>query len=47
MEVKALAEAPAMPVRAVDPGTELVAAARANPRSFRARYDRYFDRVLG
>jgi RNA polymerase sigma-70 factor (ECF subfamily) len=47
MEVKALADAPAMPVRAADPDAELVAAALANPSAFLALYDRYFDRVLG
>lgn len=47
MEMKALAEAPAIRVRAVDPDAELVAAARAEPRAFLALYDRYFDRVLG
>jgi RNA polymerase sigma-70 factor (ECF subfamily) len=47
MEVKALADAPAMPVRAADPDAELVAAALANPSAFLALYDRYFDRVVG
>jgi RNA polymerase sigma-70 factor (ECF subfamily) len=36
-----------MRVRPGDPDTELVAAARSNPREFLALYDRYFDRVLG
>ncbi len=47
MEMRALAEAPAMHVRAVDPDAELVAAAREEPRAFLALYDRYFARVLG
>jgi DNA-directed RNA polymerase specialized sigma24 family protein len=47
MEVKALAEAPEIQVRAVDPDAALVAAARAEPPEFLALYDRYFDRVLG
>jgi DNA-directed RNA polymerase specialized sigma24 family protein len=47
MEVKALAEAPEIQVRAVDPDAALVAAARAKPWEFLALYDRYFDRVLG
>ncbi len=47
MEMRALAEAPAMQSRAVDPDAELVAAARAEPRTFLGLYDRYFDRVLG
>jgi RNA polymerase sigma-70 factor (ECF subfamily) len=47
MEVKALADAPAMRVRVVDPDAALVAAARAQPREFLALYDRYFQRVLG
>ena len=40
MEVKALAEAPEIQVRAVDPDAALVAAARAEPREFLALYDR-------
>ena len=47
MEVKALAEAPATHLRAVDPDAELVAAACEEPRAFLALYDRYFERVLG
>jgi RNA polymerase sigma-70 factor (ECF subfamily) len=47
MEVRVLADAPARPVRAIDPDTGLVAAARAQPREFLALYDKYFDRVLG
>jgi RNA polymerase sigma-70 factor (ECF subfamily) len=47
MELNALAQAPAARVRVVDPDTELVARARANPREFLGLYDRYFDRVLG
>ncbi|HEY6396890.1 MAG TPA: sigma-70 family RNA polymerase sigma factor [Solirubrobacteraceae bacterium] len=47
MEMRALAEAPAAYVRAVDPDAELVAAARAQPGEFLRLYDRYFDRVLG
>jgi RNA polymerase sigma factor (sigma-70 family) len=47
MEMRALAEAPAMHLRAVDPDAELVAAARADPDAFLGLYDRYFDRVLG
>ena len=47
MEVRALADAPARPVRVIDPDTGLVAAARAQPREFLALYDKYFDRVLG
>ena len=47
MEMKALAEGPAMHVRAVDPDAELVEAARADPQAFVALYDRYFERILG
>jgi RNA polymerase sigma-70 factor (ECF subfamily) len=47
MEVRALLEAPAWPVRTVDADADLVAAAREEPRAFLALYDRYFDRVLG
>ena len=47
MEVRALLEAPAAPVRAVDPDAALVAASREEPQAFLALYDRYFDRVLG
>jgi RNA polymerase sigma-70 factor (ECF subfamily) len=47
MEVKALADAPATRVAALDPDAELVAAARMEPRRFLALYDRYFHRVLG
>jgi RNA polymerase sigma-70 factor (ECF subfamily) len=47
MELNALAEAPAAPVRAVDPDAELVVRARANPSEFLGLYDRYFERVLG
>ena len=49
MAVRALAGAPAVPVRATDPDpdTDLVAAARVEPREFLALYDRYFARVLG
>jgi RNA polymerase sigma-70 factor (ECF subfamily) len=47
MEVRALVEAPAVRVRAVDPDAALVAAAREEPRAFLALYDRYFDSVLG
>ena len=47
MEVRALAEAPAECVGAIDPDAELVAAARSDPRLFLALYDRYFERVLG
>jgi RNA polymerase sigma-70 factor (ECF subfamily) len=47
MEVRALAEAPAVHVRGCDPDAELVAATRRDSREFLALYDRYFDRVLG
>jgi RNA polymerase sigma-70 factor, ECF subfamily len=47
MVVRALREAQTLSAREVDPDAVLVAAAREEPRTFLALYDRYFDRVLG
>jgi RNA polymerase sigma-70 factor (ECF subfamily) len=47
MEVRALADADALAVRAIDPDADLVSAARVQPQEFLSLYDRYFDRVLG
>src|SRR5581483_6642726 len=47
MNVDALAGARPIRVRPGDEDSNLVAAARTNPREFLALYDRYFDRVLG
>src|SRR5262245_40548820 len=45
MAVRALEEAST--ARSVDPDTQLVEAARLDPRAFLTLYDRYVDRVFG